>query len=294
MKIAEQRVNVQGRLLHRCIFHPDDGVAVRGAGLFYHGQGDYAERYADVLAPFTDHGIRCVVTDLPGHGYSPGRRGHCGDEALLDAIIADTLQSFGELPYVVMGHSMGGLLAARHLVLAGQGRLPAPAMAWLNAPLIHPGYGRSPTFLAIVRAIAPIFSEFTMSTGVTSAMCRVTDAEGRDSESDVVKKRPRHPLWHERISLGWAAVLLNAEKRLRESVGEIAPDLPILITQGASDPICPPTITREFFQQLPQSNKQYHEFEDGLHELFSGDGNQALSDVLNTWLDAQQPLESQA
>ena len=147
MRVNAQRVPIQGQLLHRITLNPEDGVMVKGCAIFYHGQGDYAERYSEVLAPFTENGIRCVVTDLLGHGYSPGRRGHCGDVTLLDAVIHNTLQSFNGLPYGVMGHSMGGLLAARHLVLSGQGKLDPPAWAWLNAPLIRPSQHRSRLFL---------------------------------------------------------------------------------------------------------------------------------------------------
>jgi lysophospholipase len=280
MRVNAKRVKIQGHLLHRVTLNPEDSVSVKGCAIFYHGQGDYADRYADVLAPFTENGIRCVITDLLGHGYSPGRRGHCGDEALLDAVIHNTLQSFEGLPYGVMGHSMGGLLAARHLVLSGQGKLPPSSWAWLNAPLIRPSNNRSRVFLKIVKLAAFLFPELTITTGVTSEMCRVKV----DSEGGVPQKRVRHPLWHQRISLGWGAVLLNSEELIQKEVFKMDCDCPILVTQGGDDLICPAEITQKFFESLPQTDKKYVEFEDGLHELFSEDGNERLSSVLREWL----------
>ncbi len=156
-----QRVEINGYLLNRLVMHPRENVPVKAVALFYHGQGDYAERYLDVLGPFTERGIRCVVTELPGHGLSPGRRGHCGNAVLLDAVIHDTLLTQGvvdgdRLPYGVMGHSMGGLLAARHLILSGTGELPIPAFAWLCSPLLRPSNTRPPMFRKIIRWLAPI------------------------------------------------------------------------------------------------------------------------------------------
>jgi lysophospholipase len=281
MRVDVERVKIQGHLLHRLTMHPEDDVPLRAAAIFYHGQGDYAERYPEVLRPFTERGIRCVVTDLPGHGYSPGRRGHCGDEVLLDCLIEDTLKSFGSLPYAVMGHSMGGLLAARHLVLAGQGHLPAPSLAWINAPLVQPSNGRSKFFLSMVRAAAVLFPKLTISTGVTAKMCRAVDDDVSPSKSPA----PRHPLWHRRISLGWGRVLLAAERLLLQSIDEVSAEIPILVTQGGMDPVCPPEITREFFQRLPQKTKQYHESDEGLHELFSDANKEQLDTVLGDWLD---------
>lgn len=284
MKVDAQRVKIQGHLLHRITMHPDDGVPERAAAIFYHGQGDYADRYPDVLLPFTDRGIRCVVTDLPGHGYSPGRRGHCGDEVLLDAVIENTLESFDDLPYLVMGHSMGGLLAARHLVMSGQGKYKIPLMAWINAPLIQPSNGRSQLFVALVRFLSSLVPELTISTGVTPKMCRKVQPD--DATPVVETPEYKTPaLWHRRISLGWGAVLLKAEKLLEDSIAEMPMNSPILLTQGAVDPVCPVEFAREFYQQLPQSNKLYQEFEDGLHELFSDEGKERLTKVLVDWLD---------
>lgn len=284
MRVDAQRVNVEGHWLHRLTMYPDDGVPERACAIFYHGQGDYADRYPEVLAPFTDRGIRCVVTDLPGHGHSPGRRGHCGDENLLDAVIEDTLKSFGDLPYLVMGHSMGGLLAARHLVLSGRGQFKPPILSWINAPLIRPSSGRSSWFVAMVSFLSTWLPELTISTGVTPKMCRKVDPDSEPVEA-TTPERQRASLWHRRISLGWCAVLLKAEKLLKGSIGEMSVDAPVLLTQGAMDPVCPVEIAREFFQKLPQEQKIYQEFDDGLHELFSDEGKERLTKVLNTWLD---------
>ncbi len=71
--------------------------------IFTHGQGDYAERYVEVLHPFTERGIRCILTDLPGHGRSPGKRGHIRLDQI-DDVIHYNLKLAGKLPVGIAGH----------------------------------------------------------------------------------------------------------------------------------------------------------------------------------------------
>ena len=77
----------------------------------------------------------------------------------------------------------------------------------------------------------------------------------------------------------------QAEKLLQDSVNQMSIESAVLLTQGAMDPVCPVEIARDFFDNLPQVNKRYEEFDDGLHELFSDEGKERLTKVLNDWLD---------
>ncbi len=281
-----QRVRIDGHLLHRLVMHPAKTVPVKAVALFYHGQGDYAERYLDVLGPFTERGIRCVVTELPGHGRSPGRRGHCGDSDLLDAVIEDTLSSMAVmdgLPYGVMGHSMGGLLAMRHLILSGMGKWPVPEFVWLSSPLMRPGHRRASLYLKLIRWLAPIVPSLTVWTGVKRQMCRV---ESEDGSGEAEELPPKHKLWHSRVSMGWGATLLDFEQFVADSLDQIPVDVPLLYTQGADDPICLAELARDVFDRLPSTDKQYHELEGMLHEPFLGEGSEELFALLNDWLDS--------
>ncbi len=273
-------IRIKGQLLHRMVLDPEDLGSVIAVAIFYHGQGDYAERYVNVLDVFTRRGIRCVITELPGHGYSSGRRGHCGDDELLDCVVRDTLKIIGEYPYGVMGHSMGGLLALRHLILAGRDHYPMPDFAWLSSPLIHPGGRRSEWYKAILRFFTPIIPSLTVTTGVTSQMCHV--------KSHYPKQRPalkKRQLWHRRISLGWARALLDIEQLVRQHASDIPASVPVICTQGEDDPVCPAQTARDLFRQLPNTEKVYCEFEDMLHDPFNGEASDQLFAALETWLD---------
>lgn len=277
---SSHRVRIEGHLLHRMVFEPEASTAVRASAIFYHGQGDYAERYIDVLHVFTRRGIRCIITELPGHGHSPGRRGHCGDEALLDAVVRDTLMEIGDLPYGVAGHSMGGLLALRHLIHSGRGHYPQPAFAWLSSTLLSPGIRHPGWYKAAMRFLAMIMPGLTITTGVTPQMCRV-NPHAPEKPLPV----PKHELWHRRVSLRWAAALMDFAQLARDHVSDVSETVPIIYTQGAEDPVCPAETARAFFATMPGENKSYHEFEGMLHEPFNGVGNEQLFTALEAWLD---------
>ncbi len=282
MRVESQRVKVQGYSLYRLIIHPEQSVPTRAVAIFYHGQGGYAERYPEVLEVFTRRGIRCIITDLPGHGRSPGRRGHAGNEDVLDSVIASSMIEVGVLPHGVMGHSMGGLLALRHLVLAGKGLLPKPSFSWISSPLVDPGGGRPPWFRKMVSILAPVLPWVTVSTGVTSAMCRVVDDQQTLKISD---KKPEQRLWHRRVSLVWGMLLIKTGEWLEQTASYTPHDLPLLMTQGSDDPVCPAWKTRELFDKLGSKHKTYLEIEGMLHEPFSGVGKDRLFEALEQWID---------
>ena len=290
MREESLRVEVEGHLLHQLVLHPPVEIAVRAEAIFYHGQGDYAERYLDVLHPFTNRGIRCTITELPGHGRSPGTRGHGGDASLLDCVIGTVLAqiaSRGNLPCGVMGHSMGGLLALRHLALAGRGKFPVPAFAWLSSPLLNPGLGRPAFFIHLVRFLAPLLSSLSFSTRVKPEDCHAKP-EGNDAvklEQDDPVNPLKAELSHKRISMAWGVSLMDFAELVTEGAGEIPAAMPLLFTQGGEDPVCPPELARKIFSRLPPGDKRYEELEGILHEPFRGDGSELLYAVLDDWLD---------
>ncbi|MGB2091680.1 MAG: alpha/beta fold hydrolase [Akkermansiaceae bacterium] len=292
MREETLRKKIGRHSLHRLIIHPAEGVETTAEAIFYHGQGDYAERYLDILHPFVDRGIRCTITELPGHGYSPGVRGHGGDVSLLDAVTHSTLDDIkarGDLPYGVMGHSMGGLLAARHLVLAGQGVFPNPSFAWLSSPLVDPGMGRHPFFLKTARILAPVLPGLTFSTQVKPEnFKRLMDDE--IVPAGAVYEKPscitRSELWHNRVSLGWGISLLDFAHLLRSRLPDICSEIPLLCTQGTQDMVCPAPLTRDLFERLPNRNKRYEEIEQLRHEPFSGEGSERLFKALEEWLES--------
>ncbi len=108
--------------------------------LLVHGLGEHAGRYAALAQRLNAWGYAVRGYDQQGHGLSTGARGGIThDDALLDdlaEVIDDTRAGMaGGLPLILLGHSLGGLVAARFVSLH-----PAAIDALvLSSPALDPG-----------------------------------------------------------------------------------------------------------------------------------------------------------
>src|SRR5690625_3063892 len=101
-----------------------------------HGYGEHIGRYDWVARTLNEHGASVYGVDHAGHGRSEGERVLITD---YDDVVADFHQLVRTakeenpgLPVVLIGHSMGGMIAARYLQLHGE----EVAAAVLSGPVI--------------------------------------------------------------------------------------------------------------------------------------------------------------
>ncbi|AZQ39012.1 alpha/beta hydrolase [Streptomyces cyaneochromogenes] len=95
----------------------------RYVALLAHGYGEHVGRYAEVAEVLAGHGAAVFGPDHVGHGKSAGERVVIED---FEDVVAD-VHAVAELaraahpgvPVVMIGHSMGGLIAARFAQLHG-------------------------------------------------------------------------------------------------------------------------------------------------------------------------------
>ena len=102
----------------------------RGTIVIVHGLGEHIGRYAHVAARLNARGWSVVGYDQRGHGASPGARGRLAAD---DDLLADLARGHRRAcaprragPLVLLGHSLGGLVAARFVA----GALESPRPAW--------------------------------------------------------------------------------------------------------------------------------------------------------------------
>jgi alpha-beta hydrolase superfamily lysophospholipase len=115
-----------------------------------HGYGEHIGRYEHVAAALNARGSAVVGPDHRGHGQSPGEPALVEDfEPIVDDLRAVVQDARNDLPVVMVGHSMGGLIATRYaqrfpedlagLVLSGPAIGLGPVLqGWLEDPPSDP------------------------------------------------------------------------------------------------------------------------------------------------------------
>lgn len=220
---------------------------------------------------FCARGIAVLVIDFPGHGKTDGKRGDIPSIAVAEEFISygyRVLKSnYSGIPIGLFAHSMGGQLALRELFLNHR----EYAFCWLNGPLLYPAKRKHPFEIFLLRGLAKIAPQFTISTQV------------KRSECDVSIPKKENPLFHSQVSLRWGLALIKSSVEVEQASLSADLTIPLLVTQGERDVVNPTRYADEFFGKLSGERIEYARIPDALHEPFVGEGNGSFYRVLDEW-----------
>lgn len=115
--------------IHAVRWIPDGEI--RGILQISHGMVEFVERYEDFAAYLTEKGILVTGNDHLGHGESVRTKedyGYFAKDNGNMALVRDihrlrkmTEELYPDIPYFLLGHSMGSFLARQYLCVYGQG-----------------------------------------------------------------------------------------------------------------------------------------------------------------------------
>lgn len=117
-----------------------------------HGMVEYIERYDEFARFMSKHGVYVVGHDHLGHGKSvvnADKYGYFGEPDGNDYVIGDihklrlqTTEKYPDVPYFMLGHSMGSFLLRQYLGLYAEGLAGAIVMGTGEQPSIVLGAGK--------------------------------------------------------------------------------------------------------------------------------------------------------
>ena len=256
-------------------------AGARGTVLIVHGLGEHIGRYAHVAAQLNAWGWRVAGHDQRGHGASAGPRGglaHADDllRDLAQVIDAQRAAHPGD-PLLLLGHSMGGAVAAR-FVAEGVGA--APAAAWwrpvdglaLSSPALAADMSAVQTLLlAVAGRLAP---NLRLGNGLQPAWV------SRDAA--VVRAYVADPLNHDRITPRLARFIFDAGACIRSRAG--AWTLPTLLLYAGSDHCVAPAGSAAFAAAAPRAAVTTQVFEPLFHEILNEPEQGEVFAALGAWL----------
>lgn len=253
----------------------------RGTVLMVHGLGEHIGRYAHVAAQLRSAGWRSVGYDHRGHGRSQGPRGRLAsdDDLLADlARVIDHVRAQHPGPLVLLGHSMGGMVAARFVAegLAAQPAAwyrPVDALVLSSPALAADTNAVQKLLLATLGTLAP---DLAVNNGLQPAWI------SRDAR--VVSAYTADPLVHDRISPRLGRFILGGGERVRQLAARWT--LPTLLVYAGSDRCVAPRGSREFAGAAPKSVVTSQEFGPLYHELFNEPEQAEVFAAVSSWLQA--------
>ena len=257
---------------------PLDRGPVRGVVLIVHGLGEHAWRYDHVATRLNEWGFAVRGYDQYGHGESMGKRGALpsADRLLLDlAEVVDEsrFRMNQSTPLIILGHSLGGLVAARFVSLDTR---PVQALV-LSSPALDPGLG---WFQKLLLAILPRFApNLRVGNGL--------NPEFISRDLAVVAAYKADPMVHDRIATRLA--LFIAQTGPATLACAPAWKVPTLLLYAGADKLVNPAGSRAFAKAAPKGVVNAHCFEALYHEIFNelaADRERVFAE-LKRWLDAR-------
>jgi len=223
-------------------------------------------------------GYRCVATTLPYHGTDPREAPdpRLGTTSLLDyaEAVEHELMALRARP-ILMGHSMGGLLAqilaarglARALVLLAPA---APAGIFAVDPSVIQSFWSIQTTWGFWRMpVRPTFREASYS-----MLHLLDEKERRETYDRFVYESGRAV-----FEIGYWPLDLHGASRVDES----RVSCPVLVVAGTQDRITPAWVTRHVARKYA-SVSTFREFQAHAHWLIGEPGWSEVAEYVGSWL----------
>lgn len=273
---AGQRSQLQGLAL--CDWPVPAGSPARATVLLVHGLGEHLGRYAALAQALNSWGYAVRAYDQYGHGASGGPRGGLPSATrLLDDLAQVVDQTRAGMttgqPLLLLGHSMGGLVAARFVALQ---RRPLEGLV-LSSPALDPGL--NPVQKLLVAVLPALLPNLRVGNGL--------DARLISHDPAVVAAYQSDPLVHDRIAARLARFIADDSAAVRAAASGWV--LPTLLLYAGADRLVNPAGSRAFAAAAPPAVLSSQCFEPLYHEIFNEaePGRSQVLAALRAWLDAR-------
>ena len=279
-----------------------------------HGMCEYIDRYMPFIEFLTSKGFIVVGHDHLGHGESINTDddlGYFGEPDPNDLLIKDihtlrtqTQEKYPNLPYFILGHSMGSYLLRQYICSYSEG---------LSGIIISgTGYiGSCKTFMALgLLNVMACFkgmrhrSDFVRKMTLESGQYKQYDLEKKDvnnywisRDPVIVKKYYSDKKCQFNFTINGYFGLINAVKFSCDAsnVANINKDIPILFISGDNDPVGDNgegvQKSYDIFKSVGSEDVTVKLFEGCRHEVLNELNKDEVYEYILNWVDKKTPLK---
>lgn len=254
------------------IFEPPK---IRHTLVILHGYGEHTGRYLKFSEKLKDSPVRLALFDCRGMGRSaprsPDARSTDDYQKDIDFFIGHLRAKFGfNGKIILMGHSLGGLLAVEW----GMAHPEAIKRLILSAPFL--GLKGLPLLRALNAAVKFILPSHIYYNPVMPS--------GLSHDPAEVEKYQKDPLIKRNIPARLIGSIMDRLVCLQKKE-TVTMMFPVHVLTAGRDRIVDLKAARRFFDRLVAPLKEFTEFEGYYHEIFNETGQDRVFKVLKTILD---------
>ena len=239
--------------IHAVEWTPSNVRHYKGIIQIAHGLSEHIMLYEPIAEYFTDRGFIVRGNDHLGHGQSvlpgeprlylgPKGSWHFASDDIYTCRIL-TEKEYGELPYIILGFSLGSYLVRDYLIRYGDSVDAAILVGCLSFPKPATFFGNIiANILALIlgeKAAPKILDFFVNETNNLQIKNRRGYLDWINENEDEVKRLMADPYAMETISIGLFRELLYAIKFTGkiENIAKMNKDNPIIFISGKDDPV---------------------------------------------------------
>ena len=251
---------------------PDPGRVL----YWVHGLGEHGGRHVHVAQLLAENGWRMIVADLRGHGRSGGVPTYVKsfDDYANDIAMVWEQLGLNDVSPVLLGHSMGGLVAVRTV----QTGSVQPSALVLSSPLLGLKLRVNPVTVMLGRVLVRFYPTVRFSNGIDPANMT------RDSEFAALRRGDT--LINKTVTAGWFLAMQKALLAAKRDASIVS--LPVLALQGDNDRTTDPVALADWWDRIRSTEKELIVFPNHVHELFfEPDWRDTTLQMLN-WLEEQR------
>ncbi|XP_050374430.1 caffeoylshikimate esterase-like [Argentina anserina] len=266
---------------------PKSGDQIKAALCFCHGYGSTCTFFFEGIARrIAQSGYAVYAVDYPGFGLSEGLHGYISD---FDELVNDVIEQFTsikgrsevkDLPFFVMGESMGGAVALKIHLKEPQkwdGVILVAPMCKIADDVMPPAI-----VLKLLAFMSEVLPEAKLFPQKDIAHLSYRQSEKRKTAGYNVIS------YKDQMRSKTAVELLKATKDIETHLDKVSS--PLLILHGEADKVTDPAVSRLLYEKASSKDKTLKVYQDGYHCILQGEPDDTIFTVLNdivTWLNSR-------
>lgn len=290
--------------LHAVCYTPDDVDNIRCIVQIVHGMAEYVERYEEFAEFLTDRGFVVTGEDHLGHGKSvseDGKFGYFCEQDPATVLVRDvhrlkkaTMEKYPNVPYVMIGHSMGSFIARNYMFRYGTG---------INAAIVM-GTGMPHRAALVIMKMVISMQKMFFGSGKKAKLLdkltfgnynqRITDSKTSydwlSKDEERVEKYINDPLCGFVFTINGFQAINELIGRLYhpENLERIPKKMPVFLISGDADPVGDygKGVRRAYIslRAVGLEDIKVKLYEGGRHELLNDTNRQDVMQDIYNWI----------